>query len=88
MKRDAVCDVISTRRTEETWEGDGGDPTRAVEYRSGEKRLHVNRCEHGVGPGAGGPVRSEASLQREARPDQGHQETEEIHQRPIPESDG
>lgn len=82
LQSDAVRDVISTRRTEETWEGDGGDPTRA------EKRLHVNRCEHGVGPGARGPVRSEAGLQREARPDQGHKETEEIHQRPVPESDG
>lgn len=33
LQSDAVCDVISTRRTEETWEGDCGDPTRAVEER-------------------------------------------------------
>lgn len=79
---DSVIDVISLRCAAETWKGEG---------RTKQKRkvsLHVKRREHDFDSGAGGSVRTEVSLQREAHPDKSCQETEKVHKRQVTESDG
>lgn len=64
---------------EETWSAEEDEAVGTQEI------LHVRRCEHGVGPGAGGAVRTEVSLQRQVRPDPGHEGAEEIHSCQVPQ---